>query len=85
MLTYLYSCDVKAWFMLNFVCKIAFLCKGKPRLRRTGKRSYKAANGQKNGRFIEWILRAALKFGRRVHFALRRKMLKPPITRLPAS
>ncbi len=24
------------------------------------------------------------KFGRRVHFALRRKMLKPPIARLPA-
>ncbi len=30
------------------------------------------------------ILRAAFKFGRRVHFALRRKMLKPPIARLPA-
>ncbi len=28
--------------------------------------------------------RAAFKFGRRVHFALRRKMLKPPIARLPA-
>ncbi len=27
---------------------------------------------------------AAFKFGRRVHFALRRKMLKPPIARLPA-
>ncbi len=30
------------------------------------------------------ILRAALKFGRRVHFALRWKMRKPPITRVPA-
>ncbi len=30
------------------------------------------------------ILRAAFKFGRRVHFALRRKMRKPPITRVPA-
>ncbi len=30
------------------------------------------------------FLRAAFKFGRRVHFALRRKMLKPPIARLPA-
>ncbi len=30
------------------------------------------------------ILRAAFKFGRRVHFSLRRKMRKPPITRLPA-
>ncbi len=29
-------------------------------------------------------LRAAFKFGRRVHFALRREMLKPPIARLPA-
>ncbi len=29
-------------------------------------------------------LRAAFKFGRRVHFALRRKMLNPPIARLPA-
>ncbi len=28
--------------------------------------------------------RAAFKFGRRVHFALRRKMLNPPIARLPA-
>ncbi len=28
--------------------------------------------------------RAAFKFGRRVHFALRRKMLKSPIARLPA-
>ncbi len=33
-----------------------------------------------------WIkyVRTAFKFGRRVHFALRRKMLKPPIARLPA-
>ncbi len=30
-----------------------------------------------------WIL-AAFKFGRRVRFALRRKMRKPPITRVPA-
>ncbi len=30
------------------------------------------------------ILGAAFKFARRVHFALRRKMLKPPIARLPA-
>ncbi len=30
------------------------------------------------------ILRAAFKFGRRVNFALRRKMLNPPIARLPA-
>ncbi len=30
------------------------------------------------------FLRAAFKFGRRVHFAVRRKMRKPPITRLPA-
>ncbi len=29
-------------------------------------------------------LRAAFKFGRRVYFALRRKMRKPPITRVPA-
>ncbi len=29
-------------------------------------------------------IRAAFKFGRRVHFALRRKMLKSPIARLPA-
>ncbi len=28
--------------------------------------------------------RAAFKFGRHVHFALRRKMLKPPLARLPA-
>ncbi len=28
--------------------------------------------------------RAAFKFGRRVHFPLRRKTLKPPIARLPA-
>ncbi len=31
-----------------------------------------------------FFLRAAFKFGRRVHFALRRKMRKPPIARLPA-
>ncbi len=30
------------------------------------------------------LMRAAFKFGRRVHFALRRKMRKPPITRVPA-
>ncbi len=30
------------------------------------------------------IMRTAFKFGRRVHFALRRKMLKPPIAHLPA-
>ncbi len=30
------------------------------------------------------FFRAAFKFGRRVHFALRRKMLKSPIARLPA-
>ncbi len=30
------------------------------------------------------FLRAAYKFGRRVHFALRRKVLKPPIARLHA-
>ncbi len=30
------------------------------------------------------FLRAVFKFARRVHFALRRKMLKPPIARLPA-
>ncbi len=30
------------------------------------------------------LRRAAFKFGRRVHFALRRQMLKPPIARLPA-
>ncbi len=30
------------------------------------------------------FLRAAFKCGRRVHFALRRKMLKPPIARFPA-
>ncbi len=29
-------------------------------------------------------LRAAFKFGRSVHFALRRKMRKPPISRVPA-
>ncbi len=29
-------------------------------------------------------LRAAFKFGRRVHSALQRKMRKPPIARLPA-
>ncbi len=31
-----------------------------------------------------FFCRAAFKFGRRVHFALRRKMLKSPIARLPA-
>ncbi len=31
-----------------------------------------------------FFLRAAFKFGRRAHFALRRKMRKPPIARLPA-
>ncbi len=41
--TYSYSCGVKARFMLNFVCKIVFLYKEKPRLRRAGKQSYKAA------------------------------------------
>ncbi len=30
------------------------------------------------------FLRAAFKFGRRVHFALRRKIQNPPITRVPA-
>ncbi len=30
------------------------------------------------------FLRAAFKFGRGVHFALRRKMRKPPISRVPA-
>ncbi len=30
------------------------------------------------------FFRAAFKFSRRVHVALRRKMLKPPIARLPA-
>ncbi len=30
------------------------------------------------------FLRAAYKFGRGVHFALRRKMRKPPISRVPA-
>ncbi len=30
------------------------------------------------------FLRAAFKFGRLVHVALRRKMLNPPIARLPA-
>ncbi len=30
-------------------------------------------------------LRVAFKFGQRVHFELRRKMLKPPIARLPAN
>ncbi len=34
--------------------------------------------------FKESTLRAAFKFGQRVHFALRRKMLNPPIARLPA-
>ncbi len=29
-------------------------------------------------------MRAAFEFGRRVHFALRRKMLNPPIARFPA-
>ncbi len=31
-----------------------------------------------------FFLRAAFKFGRGVHFALRRKMRKPPISRVPA-
>ncbi len=31
-----------------------------------------------------YFFRAAFKFGRRVHFALRRKMPKLPIARLPA-
>ncbi len=35
-------------------------------------------------RLLLFFLRAAFKFGRRVHFALRRKMLKPPIARLSA-
>ncbi len=30
------------------------------------------------------VIIAAFKFGRRVHFALRCKMLNPPIARLPA-
>ncbi len=34
--------------------------------------------------FPTFFFRAAFKFGRRVHFALRRKMLNPPIARLPA-
>ncbi len=34
--------------------------------------------------FLVIFLRAAFKFGRCVHFALRRKMLNPPIARLPA-
>ncbi len=34
--------------------------------------------------FFVLFFRAAFKFGRRVHFALRRKMLKSPIARLPA-
>ncbi len=33
--------------------------------------------------FVSQCLRAAFNFGR-VHFALRRKMRKPPIARLPA-
>ncbi len=33
-------------------------------------------------RHIIWAF--AFKFGRRVHFALRRKMLKSPIARIPA-
>ncbi len=33
--------------------------------------------------FIYLFFRAAFKFGRRVHFALRRKMLKLPIARIP--
>ncbi len=33
---------------------------------------------------INHFFRAAFKFGRRVHFALRRKMLKLGIARLPA-
>ncbi len=35
-------------------------------------------------RIFLYILRAAFKLGRRVHFGLRRKMRKPPITRVPA-
>ncbi len=31
-----------------------------------------------------FLLHAAFKFGRRVHFALRLKMLNPPIAHLPA-
>ncbi len=34
--------------------------------------------------FLSKDFRAVFKFGRRVHFALRRKMLKSPIARLPA-
>ncbi len=34
--------------------------------------------------FSSLFLRAAFTFGWRVHFALRRKMLNPPIARLPA-
>ncbi len=39
------------------------------------------------GAIIEYLntLRAVFKFGRRVHFVLRRKMLNPPIARLPAT
>ncbi len=33
---------------------------------------------------MQSFYRAAFKFGRRVHFALRRKMLKPPIAHLSA-
>ncbi len=33
---------------------------------------------------LPFFSRAAFKFGRRAHFSLRRKMLKPPIARLPA-
>ncbi len=33
---------------------------------------------------VDMFLRATFKFGRRVHFALRRKMRKSPITRVPA-
>ncbi len=33
---------------------------------------------------VKSSFRAAFKLGRRVHFELRRKVLKPPIARLPA-
>ncbi len=36
------------------------------------------------GSYTTAFFRAAFKFGRRVHCALRRKMRKPPITRVPA-
>ncbi len=47
----------------------------------------KLARGADHGAFVTGflnILRAAFNFGRLVHFALRGKMLKPPIARLPA-